>query len=147
MVFGWVPFSVEKRVHLFSRALLEVIEGWRLLAPTASTRSMSGCRSTVYCCVCYTCCTQHDIFDIHTGNTVHASSTLRWFCIRCSIRLLLSVSRSLPNLRIESDIERTVRVLFSLQFWAYTARCCLPRCRTYRCCCCAAAAGAAESAR
>ena len=41
MMFGWVPFSVEKRVQLFRRALLEVIEGWRVLAPTASTRSKS----------------------------------------------------------------------------------------------------------
>ena len=37
-----LPFSGEKHVKLFRRALLEVIEGSRLLAPTASTRSMSG---------------------------------------------------------------------------------------------------------
>ena len=30
--------------------------------------------------------------------------------------------------------------------WAYTASCCLLRCRAYRCCCCAAAAVAAGSA-
>ena len=41
MMFGWVRFPVEKRVQLFRRALLEVIKGWRLLAQTASTRSMS----------------------------------------------------------------------------------------------------------
>ena len=37
-----LPFSGEKRVKLFRRALLKVIEGLRLLAPTAGTRGMSG---------------------------------------------------------------------------------------------------------
>ena len=37
-----LPFSGEKRVELFRRARLEKIEGSRLLAPTGSTRRMSG---------------------------------------------------------------------------------------------------------
>ena len=40
-MFGWVLFPVERHAQLFRRALLEVFEGWRLLAQTPSTRSMS----------------------------------------------------------------------------------------------------------
>ena len=60
MMFGWVIFPVEKRIQLFRRVLLEVIEGWRLLAQTASTRSMSGfVLLYVCCCVCH-----HEYFGI-----------------------------------------------------------------------------------
>ena len=37
-----LPFSDENHEKLFRRALLEVIEGSRLLASTASTRRMPG---------------------------------------------------------------------------------------------------------
>ena len=37
---------------LFRRALLEAIEGWRLLAPIASTRSMSGFCAAVDTAAC-----------------------------------------------------------------------------------------------
>ena len=63
MMFGWVPFSVEKRVQLFRRALLEVIESWRLLAQTASTRSLSGFCAAVCCRVFYTY-VQHEYFTL-----------------------------------------------------------------------------------
>ena len=46
-----MPFSDENRVKLFRRALLEVVEGWKLLASTASTRSMSGfCAAVAAAC-------------------------------------------------------------------------------------------------
>ena len=58
---------------------------------------------------------------------IHASSTLRLFwianryqvsCVRCSILLILAVSRLLPVLRIGCDNARTavVRVLFSQEY-------------------------------
>ena len=56
-----VPFSGEKRLKLFRRALLEVIEGWRLLAPTARTRSMSGFCAAVDTAACATRISNLDI--------------------------------------------------------------------------------------
>ena len=115
MMFGRTTFWWKTR-QVVSQALLEVIEGWSLLAPTASTRSMSGFCAAVdtYSCVCYTYI-QHQYFGIHTENTAHVRSTLRLFCIadryqvsgiRCSILLILAVSRSLPVLRVECDNAR-----------------------------------------
>ena len=115
-----MPFSDENRVKLFRRALLEVVEGWKLLAPAASTRSMSGFCATVDTSACATYF-QPEYFRIPTENTTHVSSTLRLFCIanrhqvsgiRCSILVILAVSRLLPVLRIKSDNARTVRALF-----------------------------------
>ena len=42
-----LPFSGEKYAKLFRQALLEVIQGSRLLAPNASTRDLSGFHAVV----------------------------------------------------------------------------------------------------
>ena len=118
-----VPFSGKKRVNLFRRALLEVVEGWKLLAPTASTRSMSGFCAAVDSSACATRISDLDI----SGFTLQILPMSAVLCgcsvlpidtryqvvgIRCSILLILAVSRLLPVLRIECDNARTVRVLF-----------------------------------
>ena len=96
-----VPFSAEKSVEWFRRALLGVIEGWKLLAPIASTRSMSGFWADVGTAACATRVSNLNVSGC-TENTVHVSSTLRLFCItdryqvsgiRCSILLILAASR------------------------------------------------------
>ena len=152
MMFGWVPFSGEKRVKLFRRALPEVIKGWRLLALTASTRSMSEFCAAVYWCVCYTC-VQHEHLGIHTENTAYDSSTLRLFCIADRYQVsgvrYCSYSQYLDYC-LFSGLSATMRVQYapcSRSNLGVTASCCLLRYRTYRCCCCAAAGVAAGSAQ
>ena len=47
-----LPFSGEKHVKLFRRALLELSEGSKPLAPTASTSSISGFCAAVDTVMC-----------------------------------------------------------------------------------------------
>ena len=101
-----------------------------MVAQTASTRSMSeffaGVRILlrVYATRKYI---QHDYLGIHAMRILSMSAVLfadsvlpidiryryQVSVIRCSVRLILSVSRLLPVLRIECDNAHTVRVLFS----------------------------------
>ena len=151
-----LPFSSEKRVKLFRRALLEVIEGSRLLAPTANTRSMSGFCAAVDIASCAS----------RIANLSNSGVTLRklpMLAVPCGCSVLpidirfdsYQVSgaqytgytrkiygyllRLLPVLMIEYFMMRycaysTHPVLAVV--WADTARILLLRC-CYCCCCCA----------
>ena len=78
---------------MFRRALLEVIERWKLLAPTASTRSMSGLCAAVDTAACATTYIQPKHFGVHPENTaLRQQSTLRLFGIILPIDIMYLVT-------------------------------------------------------
>ena len=158
-----LPFYGEKRVKLFRRALLEIIEGSRLLAPTASTGSISGFCAAVDTAACASRIPNQSI----SGFTLRTLPMLAWavFTLRtlpmlavlwsCSalpidIRYQVSGVRSTTHARsISGYLLRLLIEYFMARYcaystrpvlaviWADTASCCLLRC--CYCCCCSAA--------
>ena len=91
-----VPFSGEKRVKLFQRALLEVIEGSRLLAPTVSTRSMSGFR----CCCGYSAACASRTSNLNISGSTRRILLAVYFA---AVRLLFCIADrdQLPGIRYQ----------------------------------------------
>ena len=85
MIFGCVPFSGEKRVNLIRRALPEV-NGWRLLAPTANTRSMLRFCAAVDTAACATHVSNLNISGFAL-RILPISSNLFFFVLPIDIRL------------------------------------------------------------